>query len=308
MKKLFLILLICLTTSIAASPQTPIEIIVPYQPGGAASDYARLVAKMLTDHGKPSIVINRPGGDAVIGANLVAKSTPDGHTLLLGTTSTMSANLVFPPPGIEYNKQSFVPIVQLNQLSMVLAVPANSPVKNYEQFKFYVRANPEKFNLGFYNAGIANIFYDWAERENLPAPNIVLYKGSGQLDIDLASGSIPFAFDNFAAPIVPLINDGRIRVIATLDSKSVQYVSKELRIDPPANLSIDFGVWYGLFAPAGTPAPAITELNSIINQSKMEPRYKEELTALKITQFGGTPNDLSQLQKRDFNTLKKLAH
>ena len=300
MKKYLLALLTTLSLNAVATDKI-IEIVVPYGPGGAASNYAQLVSEILTDNGRPAVVVNKPGADAVIGANYAAKAKADGKTLFLGTTSSIAANVVFNAPGMEYNKDTFDPVIMLNQLSLTLAVPASSPIKNYEQFKFYVRANPEKFNLGFYNTNIANIFFDWAEKENLPRPTIIMYKGSAQLDTDLAGGNLPFAFDNYAPPMTPLIEAGKIRVIASLDN-TVPGVPNLSKHHP----ELAFGVWYGLFANTGTPKSVITEINQLINTEIKKPKYANKIKEMNIRYIGGTPKDLQALQIRDLNTLKRF--
>ena len=288
-----------------------IEIIVPYAVGGGTSNHAHLVAEMFSDYGWPTVVINRPGGDAVIGANAAARAQPNGRTLMVAATSAMSANVAFGATGMEYNEHSFVPVSLLNQFGMVLAVPADSPIKNYEQFKFYVRANPEKFNLGFHNGPLSNIFYEWAREENLPRPNIVIYKGSAPMDTDLVGGHVPFIWDNYTAPLVPLIESGRVRVIATMDSVSLSAIQ---RIQPGIEVTdvsrqhpdLRFGVYYGLFAPAGTPPAVVAEMNRVINQSTKTRKFQKEIVTMGIKNIGGRPEVLGNLQQRDIQTLKKL--
>ena len=257
-------LLVLLAFVTAAAQAAPIEIVVPYPPGGATDSLGRIVSEILTEHGMPSMVVNKPGADAVIGANYAAKGRPDGKTLFVGATGALDANIAFHAQGMEYTDKSFVPIIPLANISYVLAVPASSPIKNYEQFKFYVRANPDKFNLAFWNANTANIFIDWAKKENLPKPNIILYKGSGPQMIDLVGGHVPFAYDTWLA-MAPMYEADKVRIIATLDKGGLSVV-KKLK---PSNESIaisdrhpdlDVGVWYGLWAPTGTPKATIRRI------------------------------------------------
>ena len=222
MKKILLTLAVLFSSMALANP---IEIVVPYPPGGATDSLGRIVSEIFNEHGMPSMVVNKPGADAVIGANYAAKGKPDGKTLFVGATGALDANIAFKAVGMEYSEKSFVPIVPLANISYVLAVPATSPIKNYEQFKFYVKANPDKFNLAFWNANTANIFYDWAKKENLPTPNIILYKGSGPQMIDLVGGHIPFAFDTWLA-MAPMYEANKVRIIATLDKGGLAVVKK----------------------------------------------------------------------------------
>lgn len=304
-------LLVLLAFVTAAAQAAPIEIVVPYPPGGATDSLGRIVSEILTEHGMPSMVVNKPGADAVIGANYAAKGRPDGKTLFVGATGALDANIAFHAQGMEYTDKSFVPIIPLANISYVLAVPASSPIKNYEQFKFYVRANPDKFNLAFWNANTANIFIDWAKKENLPKPNIILYKGSGPQMIDLVGGHVPFAYDTWLA-MAPMYEADKVRIIATLDKGGLSVV-KKLK---PSNESIaisdrhpdlDVGVWYGLWAPTGTPKATIDELNRIINTALKEPKYREKMDMLNIKTYGGTADSLLVLQKRNLQILRRIA-
>jgi tripartite-type tricarboxylate transporter receptor subunit TctC len=317
MKKilLFLIAVVFATAAVAApkfNPRKPIEIIVPYAVGGGTSAHAHLVAEIFTEYGWPTLVINRPGGDAVIGANSVAESIPDGTTIMVGAASAMSSNLVFTPPGIKYTEKSFVPVSLLNQFGLVLSVPADSPIKNYEQFKFYVKTNPEKFNLGFHNGPQSNIFYQWAKEEGLPRPNIIIYKGSGPMNTDLLGGHIPFMWDNYTSPIVPMVKAGKIRVIATLDSVSLEQIKHQQHdaedvVDLSRRLpDLRFGVYYGLFAPAGTPKEVVLEMNQVLNNAAKDPRIQEKIKTLDIKNWGGKPEDLLKVQHRYIELFKKL--
>jgi tripartite-type tricarboxylate transporter receptor subunit TctC len=302
---------ILLFVSSAVFAAQPIEIIVPYPPGGATDTLGRMVGQIFNEKGMPTIVVNKPGADAVIGTNFASKAKPDGRTLLVGATGAFDANIAFKAPGMEYDEKSFVPITPLANISYVLAVPASSPIKNYEQFKFYVRANPEKFNLAFWNANTANIFYDWAKKENLPRPNIILYKGSGPQMIDLVGGHVPFAWDTWLAMATQFKADN-VRIIATLDKGGLAVV-KKLK---PGNESIaisdthpdlGIGVWYGLWAPAGTPKATLVEMHKIINAAFKEPKYQETMEKLNIKIYGGTAESLVEKQSRNLKTLRRIA-
>lgn len=292
-------------------PTKTIEIVVPYPPGGATDTVGRVVNDIFNDHGWPSIVVNKPGADSVIGANYAAKSRPNGETLLIGATGALDANIAFKAPGMEYNDKTFVPIVPLANISYVLAVPASSPIKNYEQFKFYVKANPDKFNLAFWNGNTANIFYDWAKKENLPRPNIILYKGSAPQLIDLVGGHIPFAFDTWLA-VAPMFESDKIRVIATLDKAGLAVI-KHIKPDNQSiaisdiHPDLSLSLWYGLVAPAGTPKSTVAEMNQVINAALLTPKYRERMETLNIKTYGGTAESLLVLQKRNLRTLERIA-
>jgi tripartite-type tricarboxylate transporter receptor subunit TctC len=308
MKKILLALIFACNMAMA---DQPIEIVVPYPPGGATDSLGRIVSEILTEHGMSTVVLNKPGADAVIGANYAAKAKPDGRTLFVGATGALDSNFAFKAPGMEYNEKTFVPVVPLANISYVLAVPASSPIQNYEQFKFYVRANPEKFNLAFWNANTSNIFLSWAKKENLPKPNIVLYKGSGPQMIDLVGGHVPFAYDTWLA-MAPMYEADKVRIIATLDRGGLAVVKKLKPNNESIAISdihpeLNVGVWYGLWAPAGTPDAVLSKMNKIINNAFKTLKYREKMELLNIKTYGGTAQSLLVMQQSNLKILTKIA-
>lgn len=318
MKKIITVLIVFLfvilsTNLIAKTINTKdkvIEIVVPYAPGGAATNVARFVAASFKEQGLETVVVNKPGNNTIIAANYAAKAEPTGHTIFIGTTSSQAANIAFKAEGMEYTDASFTPIVLLNQAGLALIVKSDGPIKNYKDLKSYVQKNPKEFNIGFYNANIANIFKDWARREKLPEPTIVLYKGSAQAVADVAGGTLTMAFDNFGwgAPMLPLIEAGKIRVIATLDnsaSKETKKIRNTVVDIAKIHPEVRFSVWLGLFAPADTPKDVIIQMNQIINKAVANPKNKELIESM--DGVGGTPEQLDRLVKRDLRTLSKFT-
>jgi tripartite-type tricarboxylate transporter receptor subunit TctC len=289
----------------------PIEIVVPYPPGGATDKLARIVDQMFQDRGWKSFVTNKPGADGVIGGNYAAAARPDGHTVFMSGTGLLDANIAFRAPSINYNERSFVPIAPVANVSYVLIVKKGMPIDTYEKFKFYVKANPNRFNVAFWNANTANVFYEWARAEGLPKPNIILYKGSGPQMIDVLGGHVDFAWETWVAA-APHFESDKIKIIATLDNQG-QQVIKKIRPDSEV-VSIErqhpglaIGVWYGLWAPAGTPKEVVAEMNSVINQAFRNPRYQQNIESLNIRRYGGTAEKLGQLQGNNLKLLKRVA-
>jgi tripartite-type tricarboxylate transporter receptor subunit TctC len=320
MKKLLLILMTVLAASTGTTTHAQstlnrerlTEIIIPFAAGGAASNMGQLTSKFLKDAGYNVIAVNRPGNNSIIANNSVARAEPNGHTLLIGTTSGLAGNLAFRSQqvGMEYTENSFTPIVLLNQSGFGLITAGNGAIKNYEQFKFYVRANPEKFNIGTFNAGYGVLFREWARKEGLPEPTVVTYKGSAAMVADIAGGTLLAGFDNFGygAPMVPLLQANRVRLIATMDNSATNEIKKIPY--PVADISqlhpeLKFSVWLGLWAPAGTPVSVTNEINRIINSAVKDPNNRELIA--QMDGIGGTPAVLENLFRRDLRTLSRLA-
>lgn len=211
---------------------------------------------------------------------------------------------------MEYNENSFAPIVLLNQSGFGLIVAGDSVIKNYEQFKFYVRANPDKFNIGTFNLTYGVLFKEWARREGLPTPTIVPYKGSAAMVADVAGGTLLAAFDNFGfgAPMLPLLQANRLRLLATFDNSATKEIKKIAY--PVTDISklypdLKFSVWLGLWAPTGTPAPIVNEINRVVNSALTDPRNRELLE--QADGIGGSPAVLENLFRRDLQTLLRLS-
>lgn len=290
-----------------------IEIVVPYPPGGATDRWARTIDEIFRAQGWQSAVVNKPGADTVIGSNYVAAARPDGHTVYVGGNGFIDSNIAFKnkAPGIEYTENSFVPIVPLGAGTAVLAVAKNVPVNNYEEFLQYVKKNPEKFNLGFWNTYTGNIFYEWARREGLPRPNMVFYKGSAPQVADILGGHIPFVFDTYTA-MAQHSQAGNVKIIATLDQRGSAIVKRqqpELSLISIASRvpSVDVPIWYGLYAPAGTPDAVVSQINSVINTALKDPRYTKNIEQLHIANFGGSAQDQRRVQTSVLNIMRNVS-
>jgi tripartite-type tricarboxylate transporter receptor subunit TctC len=291
----------------------PIEIVVPYPPGGATDRWGRTIDEIFRAQGWQSVVVNRPGADTVIGSNYVAAARPDGHTLYVGGNGFIDSNIAFKTkaPGIEYTERSFAPIVPLGAGTAVLAVAKNVPVNNYEEFLQYVKKNPERFNLGFWNTYTGNVFYEWAKREGLPRPNMIFYKGSAPQVADIIGGHIPFVFDTYTA-LAQHSRAGTVKIIATLDRRGVALVKRdqpELAVISIANRvpAVDVPIWYGLYAPAGTSSSVIDQINAVINTALKDPRYARNIEQLHIANFGGTPEEQRQMQTQVLNIMRNVS-
>jgi tripartite-type tricarboxylate transporter receptor subunit TctC len=295
------------------SPSKTIEIVVPYPPGGATDRWGRTIDEIFKAQGWQSVVLNKPGADTVIGSNYVAAAKPDGYTIYVGGNGFIDANIAFKQqaPGIEYTEKSFVPIVPLGAGTAVLAVAKNVPVNNYEEFLQFVKNNPDKFNLGFWNTYTGNVFYEWAKREGLPKPNMIFYKGSTPQVADILGGHIPFVFDTYTA-MAQHAKAGNVKIIATLDRRGVAIVKRD---QPEAQLisisdrikGVDVPIWYGLYAPVGTPQEIIDRYNTVINAALKDPKYVKNIEQLHIANFGGTPKDQHRVQQSVLTIMKNVS-
>ncbi len=303
---LFLLLLPCLATA------GNIEIVVPFPPGGATDTLGRIAAQALSESGDNAIVLNKPGANNVIAANYVAHARKDGNTLFVGATGALDANLVYGVPDMNYNEHSFAPIIKLGTISYVLVVPIDSLIHDYQDYVRYVRAYPDKFVVGFWNANTANVFYAWANKEHLPRPTIVIYKGSGPEMLDLLGNHIFSTWDTWLKT-KPLVESKKVRVIAVLDSAGlhdVQTAEPNVQVFSVGKKypDLDMQVWYGLWAPAGTDSARLEHLNAILNKAFNKKEYKDKFQKLTVGNYGGTAKELLDLRNKNLGILKNIKN
>lgn len=316
LRKLLFVLLT--VVSLAAHAQweptkKTIEIVCPYPPGGASDKVARVIEEIFNEHGWRSVVLNKPGADTVIGANYAAKSAPDGYTFYMGGNGFLDSNIAFKKKaeGIEYTETSFTPVVPMGISTLVLAVPANSPINTYAELKAYVKKNPKKFNVGFWNIYTGNLFKLWAKLEGLPDPTIINYKGSAPQMGDLMGGNLDMGFDTYVSMKQPW-QAGKVKIIATLTKEGKTLIHKTdprfkttvlSKLHPELNLNI----WYGLYAPTGVDNKIIIEVNRVVNQALTKSKYIDKLTGSEIIGSGGSIAELYVTQDRTLKLLKNVS-
>jgi tripartite-type tricarboxylate transporter receptor subunit TctC len=291
----------------------PVEIVVAYPPGGNSDRVARIVEEMFTKNGWRAMVVNKPGADTVIAANFVARSAPDGHTIFMGGTGFLDSNIAFKTKseGIDYTESSFIPVVPMGISTMVLAVPANSPVNSYAELKDYVKKNPKRFNVAYWNKNTANLFTYWAQLEKLPVPQIINYKGGGPQMVDLVGGNVDFAFDVLTT-MKPSWLAGKVKIIAALTPEGARLVHE---LDPKTTVPVlsamhkelGLNIWYGLYVPAGTEFSTRARINNLVNQELKNPAYAEKLKAIGIINPGGTFDELEHTQTQTLKILRNVS-
>ena len=248
-------------------PNQPIRIIVPYTAGGSSDFVARTVgAKMQENLGRAVVVENRPGGNAVIGTELVAKARPDGYTLLLGGTSILTANPAL-YKNLPYDTlRDFAPITNAVESPIVVVANPKVPVNSIKELIAYAKANPGKLNYG--SAGVGNTLHLAAEMFCLVTGTKMThipYKGASQALTDLLGGSIQLMFD---LPQTPLSNiqAGRLKAFAVTGEKRIDAMPDVPTMAQAGVPEYNFATWIGLVAPANTPPAIVTRLHTEITK------------------------------------------
>lgn len=289
-------------------PNRPVTLVVPF-PAGSTTD---LVGRILSDElakslGQTVVVENRGGAGGTIGTEAVARATPDGHTILMGTIGTHSINPAVYAK-INYDPiADFAPVIQFGTAPNVLVVNPSLPVKSVKDLVAYIRANPGKVNYGSSGNGTSNHLSGamFVARNGLTAQHLP-YRGGAQAITDLLRGEVQFMFYHYL-PLLPHIKEGKLRAIAITSAKRIDAlpevpVMKEAGMD-----DFEVSAWFGVWAPAKTPEDVVGKLNTIINGIMKSPEVKKSLEMQGIDPVSGSPKDLLELNKKELARWSKAV-
>ena len=267
-----------------AYPTKPVTIIVPFAAGGTTDILARIIGQALTTElGQSVIVDNRAGAGGNIGASMAAKSPADGYTLFMGTVGTHAINAI---NASLYKKMPFDPIKDFAPLTRVANVPnllvANpaQPYKSVKELIAYAKANPGKVNFGSSGNGSSihlsgELFKSLAKVDMVHVP----YKGSAPAVTDLLGNLIGIMFDNMPLAIQH-VRSGKLVPIAVTTAKRSPELPNVPTIAEAGVPCYEATSWFGMFAPAGTPAPVLAKLNSalvkVLNQAEVKKKINEQ--------------------------------
>ena len=285
----------------AGYPDKPIRLVVPFAPGGNADLTGRLFAEALTKRlGQQVIVENRGGAGGAIGAEAVAKSAPDGYSLVLGSTGTF---LVSPrmtggkPP---YTLASFAPVALLSTSPMDIVINASNPIKDWAGMLAYLRANPGKLTVGHPGNGSTNHLALLQMQKALDVRfNIIPYKSNGLALNDLLAGQIDAVIDQVPASIGH-IRGGRLRAIVVTTARRASQLPDVPTLQETGVKDFASTTPIVLMAPAGTPPEIVKKLNDAVANALSDPAVKEKLNGLGAETEALTPPRLTAfLQKED---------
>ncbi len=259
-------------------PSKPITLVVPFTVGGTTDILARLVGQQLSERLKQRVIVeNRPGAGANIGTAQVARAAPDGYTLLMGTIGThainqsLYKNLTFDPI------KDFAPVTRVAMVPNVLVVNPSLPVKSVQELIAYGKANPGK--LTFASAGSGSSIHLSGELfKSMTGVNMlhVPYKGSSPAVTDLIGGQVTTMFDNLPSSM-PHIKSGKLRAVAVTSAKRSPSLPDVPTVAEAGLSGYEATSWFGILAPAGTPAPIINQLNTQIVQALSDPEVRKQM-------------------------------
>jgi tripartite-type tricarboxylate transporter receptor subunit TctC len=290
-----------------AYPERPIKLVVPFPPGGPTDFTARVYAeKMSQDLGQPIVIENRAGANSAIGAQQVARATPDGYTLLFVMDVTMVMNPIT-ASSLPYKPlEDFAPISLTSFNTSLLVVPASGP-KTVQELIAYGKANPGKLNYG---AGIittrlaGHLFNKLAGIDAVFVP----YKGSAEVVQALLNGSIQYAVDGVSAHF-PQIQSGKERALAKLNKRPLASLPELKPLDEIANLPElgEISTWGGIVAPRGTPPAVVARVERSIAKVSKQEDVRAKLLKFGIVAVSNTPEEFRAYIKAEGDKWSKVV-
>jgi len=280
----------------APYPNHPVRIVVPFPAGGTTDILARATAQKLTETlGQPFVVENRPGAAGNIGAEIVAKSPPDGYTMLMGTVGTHAINASLYEKMPYDHVKDFVPVVLVAGVPNVLVVHPSVPAKSVQELIAYAKANPGKLNFASSGSGTSiHLSGELFKTMTGVSMQHVPYKGSAPALADLTGGQVQLMFDNLPSAL-PLIKAGKLRALAVTSLARASALPDVPTVAESGLPGFEASSWFGLLAPAGTPKDVITKVNAEVAKWLATPEAKEKLAAHgAIVASGLTPDDFTR--------------
>ncbi|MGE5638945.1 MAG: Bug family tripartite tricarboxylate transporter substrate binding protein [Clostridia bacterium] len=278
----------------AARAAQPVSVVVPFAAGGPADVGARLVAPYLTELIKrPVIVENKPGATGIIGIREVARSAPDGSTILLGTSSSMGSSPAV-SPHLPYDVfKDFVPVGTIATSEVVLVVHPSVPAKDLRGFIAYAKANPGKIAYG--TSGIGSTFHLGSELFASQTGTVlthVPYKGAGPAAQDLLAGHIQMMMESLSTA-GPNIRSGKVKALGITSSQRNRQFPDIPTLAEQGVTGCDYAQWIAFFVPAGTPRTIVDELNGRLNAVLTNEEVGDKFAKLGMQVAPGTPADLA---------------
>ena len=293
--------------SAQAWPTKTVAIVVPFPAGGTTDVLARAISNKLSAAiGQPVIVENKPGAGATLGADLVAKATADGHTLLMGAVHHTVASNYY--KNLKYSfEKDFAPITTVALVPNVMTVSAKSPYNSVKEVIADANANPDKLAYGSNGNGTAqHMIGTQFEMETGVKVLHVPYKGSAPLTTDLLGGQVTMSFDTIT-PVLPFIKEGKLRALAVTTAKRSSTLPNVPTLQEAGVPNVAIGTWFGLLAPAATPKPVIARLNTEIVKIIQSPEFKKQMADIGAEPIGNKPEEMGKQIKEETEKFARLV-
>ncbi|MDO8319695.1 tripartite tricarboxylate transporter substrate binding protein [Rhodoferax sp.] len=295
--------------ALAAFPDKPVRIVVPFAPGGGTDLVARTMGiVMAQDLGQPVIIENKPGGGTIIGTDAVAKSPPDGYTLVMATL----AHAVNPSiqPKLPYvHEKAFAAVMLVGRSPNVLVVRTESPFKSVQEIIAAAKAKPGQLSFASQGAGTSahlagELFKNLTNTDITHIP----YRGAGPAITDLLGGQVDIMFAT-AAAVGTFVESGKLRALAvtTADRSPAAHLAKVPTVAESGVPGFVADSWYGLFVPAGTPSAVIARLNAAAKIAAQSDAFRKRVESEGLVISAGTPEEFDRYVKAEEVRWRKVV-
>lgn len=305
----FIIGLFCLasSTAFAQFPDKQITMVIPYAPAGSTDVLGRILAQVMTKNlGQPVVVDNTAGAGGTIGAGRVARSKPDGYTILFHNMAQSSAPALYAK--LAYDPVTdFAPIGMVTEVPMVLVARKNFPANTLQEFVAYVKANPGKLNFANAGVGATSNLCEALIKSSLSAEwSSISYKGTGPALNDMLAGQVDVICDQPASTLNH-IKAGTLKAIAVATKDRISSLPDTPTFGQSGMTGFQLAVWHGMYAPAGTPKAVVDRLNVALNAALKDPQLSQkfnDMNAVLATPATANPGYLLNFTKSEIDRWK----
>jgi tripartite-type tricarboxylate transporter receptor subunit TctC len=283
-------------------PSRPVTLVVPFTAGTTSDVIARSLAHELTEQlGQPFIIENKTGAGGNIGAAAVARSAPDGYTILFATTGQAATNQLM-YKHMEYDPQrDFTSVVLVSKAPIIIVARPDAPYSTLQEFISFAKANANKATAGFPGSGtLGHITGELLQTKAGIVFSYTQYRGSAQILTDLIGGHIDIGMDSMAA-YVPAVEAGKIKALALASAQRWPKLPNVPTVSESGLPEFEASVWYAVLAPANVPADVVSKLNTATNTWLAKQQTRQFLNNLGIETAGGTPEQLKAFIKSEID-------
>jgi tripartite-type tricarboxylate transporter receptor subunit TctC len=279
-------------------PTRPIRLVVGFAAGGGNDIFARLVgAKVSEILGQPVVVENKPGAGGRLAPEYVTQQPADGYTLFVGPSGAMAvAAAIY--HDLKYSPtKSFVPVAMIAHFPLIMVIGADNPSKNLKEFIAWMKAHPDKANYGSSSPAFTITTELLKLKTGMPG-TMIPYKSSNEMILSVIEGQTAMTIAD-GPPTVPQVKAGKVRALAVTDAERSSLLPDVPSMAEAGYPSVDVHLWSGVFAPTGTPAPALVKLRKAFNDAIHDPGVSAKLSAMAVDPGGATPDQFEKLIQSD---------
>ena len=280
-------------------PDHPVKLVIPYPPGASADAMGRLVAqKIATPLGQPVVADNRSGASGNIGSDAVAKSAPDGYTLLLGTDATHASNVHLSANPSFHPVRDFTPLSLATLNPIVLVVHPSMPVKNLTELVAFIKAHPQQGGFGSSGNGSPHHLAGELLKQRTGAPLVhIPYRGGGPALNDVMGGQLPMLFASLIT-VLQHIQSGRLRALAVTSTQRVEALPQVPTVAETLD-GFEMNSWLAFFGPARLPEAIARRLSEEMAAAVRDPEVRTKLRDAGLVPVGSTGAELAEVVRRD---------